>query len=105
MPRPLPPAGADLQARNKDGLLPLHSAVLGSHAATVSALLAKGADPLALGPNCYPSFAQWKLRRGLQAMQVGSCAGCSTGGSQASRQARRHKQRRGVGSAGKHAWP
>ena len=31
-------------------------------------------DPLARCPDLYPSFADWKLRMGVQAMQVGGCS-------------------------------
>jgi hypothetical protein len=55
---------------------PLHTAIL-SHPATprpgdmVAVLLRLGADPLAACPDCYPSYARWKMQRGLHAMQVG----------------------------------
>lgn len=68
--------------RNKDGLQALHCAVLGCHSEVVATLLRLGSDPLSTCPDCYPSFAKWKLQRGLQAMQVrvcvhcGCCAGC-----------------------------
>lgn len=49
---------------------PLHTAVLNLHVGTVEALLRLGADPLATCPDCYPSLAAWKMRRGMQALQV-----------------------------------
>jgi ankyrin repeat protein len=49
---------------------PLHVAVLNENAETVAVLLRLGADPLGTCPDCYPSYASWKRRRGIQAMQV-----------------------------------
>ncbi|KAI3438994.1 hypothetical protein D9Q98_001406 [Chlorella vulgaris] len=63
-------AGADLLQRNKDGMQPLHVAVLNENAETVAVLLRLGADPLGTCPDCYPSYASWKRRRGIQAMQA-----------------------------------
>ncbi|KAI7840478.1 hypothetical protein COHA_005779 [Chlorella ohadii] len=48
---------------------PLHLAVIGRHSATVALLLRLGADPLAACPDLYPSYADWKLRKAMQAMQ------------------------------------
>jgi len=59
-----------MNLRNKDGLQPLHSAVLSNHGEVVTALLRLGANPLATCPDMYPSYAKWRLTRGLQAMQV-----------------------------------
>lgn len=72
---PLCVAGADTSLRNKDGMQPLHTAVLGCHAGTVAALLRLGADPMASCPDCYPSLAAWKMRRGVQALQARSRGG------------------------------
>ena len=55
---------------------PLHTAILSPRATLrpaemAAALLRLGADPLAACPDCYPSYARWKMQRGLHAMQVG----------------------------------
>ena len=55
---------------------PLHTAILSPRAThrpaeMAAALLRLGADPVAACPDCYPSYARWKLQRGLHAMQVG----------------------------------
>ena len=71
------PAGASLEARNKDSLQPLHLAILHDRTDTVAALLRLGANPLAACPDLYPSYARWKLQQGLQAMRVGR--GCGSG--------------------------
>ncbi|KAL4423236.1 hypothetical protein ABPG77_000028 [Micractinium sp. CCAP 211/92] len=63
-------AGADLTSRNKDGMQPIHTAVLGCHEGIVQVLLRCGADPLATCPDCYPSLAVWKMRRYVRALQA-----------------------------------
>ncbi|GAB4816642.1 hypothetical protein N2152v2_003688 [Parachlorella kessleri] len=63
-------SGADATIRDRDGLQPLHVAVLSKHTGVIKALLKAGADAQAKGPDCYPSFAQWKTKRGMQALQA-----------------------------------
>ena len=36
----------------------------------MAALLAAAADPAALGPDLYPSYAHWKSQRGIRALEV-----------------------------------
>lgn len=63
-------AGADLTLRDRDGLQPLHVAVINKRVGMVDVLLRVGADPNALCANMYPSYPHWKMQRGMRAIQV-----------------------------------
>lgn len=49
-PPSLAPVGADLEQRDRDGMMPLHAAVLACQAEAVDCLLRQGADPLSTCP-------------------------------------------------------
>lgn len=63
-------AGAALEMKSPEGLTPLHLAVIYERDSAVRALLIAGADRAALGPDIYPSFSVWKVRRGMKTVRA-----------------------------------